>query len=248
MANHFSALGFNVHSKHELGALANYALQEGAQIESLNGDYIWWSPGRGIELWFQINPQKRVMGMNPHFSHNARMTVGLTQLITRSTFNQMEGAFYGWANPQEGGDGDYPFVFDLPDFDLQRHLVLPAVKQVQIAAFAHELTIFANEASYTASQPQLAPQAFVPIGLVQKIDGEEIPDDARPTAMAILSGRIITSEQLKNPFTNLPFHWAKIETFGGEVDLVAASELVTTELRVGGIVHGTFWLSGRIQL
>ena len=247
MTNHFSALGFNVHSKHELGALANYALQEGAQIESLNGDYIWWSPGRGIELWFQINPQKRVMGMNPHFSHNARMRVGLTQLIARPTFNMMEGAFYGWANPQENSEGDYPFVFDLPDFDLQRHLSLPAVKEVQIAAFAHELTIFANESNYEASQSQLAPQAFVPVGLFQKIEGEEIPKDVGPTAMGVLSGRIISTEQLKNPFTNLPFHWAKVETFGGEVDMVVAPELVTTDLTVGGIVQGTFWLSGRIQ-
>lgn len=247
MANHFSALGFNVHSKQELGALANYALQDGAQIESLNGDYIWWSPGRGIELWFQINPQKRVMGMNPHFSHNARMKVGLTQLITRSTFNVMEGAFYGWANPQENGEGDYPFVFDLPDFDLQRHLSLPAVKEVQIAAFAHKLTIFGDETSYQASQSQLAPQSFIPMGLFQQIEGEEIPANVEPTAMALLSGRIVTAEQLKNPFTNLPFYWAKIETFGGELDMVAAPELVTEELKVGGIVQGTFWLSGRIQ-
>lgn len=51
---------------------------------------------------------------------------------------------------------------------------------------------------------------------------------------------------LINPATGASFHWAKVRTLGGEVDVVADPEVLNGSLVVGGVVNGSFWLSGRL--
>lgn len=56
-------------------------------------------------------------------------------------------AFHGWADPDDGNpeSGAYPFVFDAPDYILHDAVKLPAVFDVQLAAFAHELDAYASD-------------------------------------------------------------------------------------------------------
>jgi hypothetical protein len=175
------------------------------------------------------------------------MSVSLTRRFERAEDSPLEGAFRAWANPPAGrsDDGDYPFVFDAPDFDLHRELPLPHVGQLQIAAFAHTLEAFADEESYYAQQPQsprFAAESFFPAGLFHHQPGQVEP----PPAEALLVGRVVEHERIRNPFSGNHFHWARLRTLGGELDLVADPEVVQGSIYKGGILQASCWLSGRI--
>jgi hypothetical protein len=247
MASHMSTIGFQVSNEFDFGKLVNHALLNGTEIESANGMYIWWVAGRGVELWVQIDRDKSVVGVNPHFSHSGRMWVGLTQRLRRPDESSLEGAFHGWAAPQ-GDDpesGAYPFIFDAPDFDLHEELQLPSLRQVQVAAFAHELEAFVDEDSYYASQAEgvrFAAESFIPAGLFSLGHNGGGP----PAAQAVLAGTVLAWENITNPFSGRPFHWARVRTLGGEIDIVTDPSILIGELVEGGIVRGSFWLSGRI--
>jgi hypothetical protein len=153
--------------------------------------------------------------MNPHFSGTARMKVRITNPVRRAGQTALDGAWHGWADPggEMGDDGCYPFVFDSPDFHLAR-VTPPFVAEVQLAAFAHELTIFENEADYNADgeadRPKLAVESCIPSGLFKPGGGETEP----PEAYGIFTGRILETERRINPLTDPPFHWALVKTLG----------------------------------
>jgi hypothetical protein len=247
MASHMSSIGFAVQSERHFGDLVNHAIRHGAMFESANGAYIWWVAGRGVELWIQIDAGQNVVGLNPHFRRTSRMAMALTARVARPEESPLEGAFHAWANPAAGDpeSGDYPLVFDAPDFDLYRQLPLPHFTHVQLAAFAHELSAFPDEAAYYAAQtdePKWAAAAFVPTGLFHPADG----NGSTPPAHALLAGRVVQHEPIRNPYSGQRFQWARVYTLGGEIDVVADPAIVAGDITTGGVIRGSFWLSGRL--
>ena len=245
MPNHFSALGITVQSEDTFNELIYQTATSGTVIATPPGLYIFWAMGGGVELWAQATHERRLLGLNPHFSGSARMRVGITNRVERASDTELDGAFHGWANP--AGDaldsGDYPFVVDVPDSDTYADLALPAVHTMQIAAFAHTLSVFADEEAYRSAPqeqegPRWATESFVPVGLFET-SGE-------PPAHAMFTGRVLEAALRTNPATGASFFWALVRTLGGEIDVVADPELVQAPLVAGGVVQGMFWLSGRI--
>ena len=119
--------------------------------------------------------------------------------------------------------------------------------ETQIAAFVHELAVFRSVAEYLASQTgemKFAPESFIPSGLFRP-GGESIDP---PKAQAIFTGRILESEMRMNELTNQPFQWVLVETLGGVFDVVADPEFIEFAPPPGGILLGSFWLSGRLLL
>ena len=83
--------------------------------------------------------------MNPHFEGESIVRVGLTGRITR----RGDGAMGGFmAGPTRPGPSRIPAVtpsfFDAPDFRLHDGLAFPLTTQARIAAFAHEVSLFAS--------------------------------------------------------------------------------------------------------
>src|SRR5262249_52963145 len=161
--------------------------------------------------------------------------------------SELDGSFHGWADP--AGDapdtGCYPFVFDAPDYRLHEDLSLPALKEIQIAAFAHEIAAFETVAAYEASEtgdPKSASQSFIPSGLFTPAGDSTVP----PQARAIFAGHVLAADEKINVLTGHAFYWALVETFGGAYDVVIDSDLLPGVPVVGGVISGSFWLSGRI--
>ena len=75
------------------------------------------------------------------------------------------------------------------------------------------------------------------------MDGETL--DA-PRAYVILIGHVLESATLQNHLTHLPYHWALLETHGGMLDVVVDPALLPETPPQGGVMMGSFWLSGRI--
>lgn len=243
MPSHLSDIGFHVESDQDFEELALQACREGQTFPNSTGTYVRWAPGAGVELWAQLDQDDEVIGLNPHFQGESSMKVGLTERVSRPNDSPLDGAFYAWANPQtdDPQSGEYPFVFDVPNYQLCNPR-LPTIVQVQLAAFAHSLETFESEAAYEQSQSEVkfASQSFIPAGLFTP-DGEMTEP---PQAHAIFTGHVLETSLITNPVTDAIFCWARVQTLGGEVDVVADPETLEGTIVKGGVLSGSFWLSG----
>ncbi|HEU4742716.1 MAG TPA: hypothetical protein VFS50_14075 [Meiothermus sp.] len=247
MPSHFSSIGFPIGGREDFEKLALQVVNEGQSVQSPRGSYFYLRAERA-ELWASLTPDRELIGVAPHFAGSAVMRVGLTSRLESPDMEGLEGSFYGWADPA-GGDyentGAYPFVFEAIAFATQAQLQLPALVEVQLTAFAHELTAYSSEAAFDEAQGQneakFAPQSFFPTSLFQSQSEGEIPE-----AYAMFYGHVRETARLVNSFTQQPYHWAKVETLGGEIDVVADPQVLQGDLAVGGVVSVYGWLSGRI--
>ncbi len=245
MPSHFSSIGFPVQDQDELQGLAARAIESGRRIETASGAYVQWRERNGAEVWVQLDRDGAVIGVNPHFAGRAAIRVGLTREVFRQGFSLLDGAFYGWVNPTDGTsrDGEYPLVFDSPDFLVHRPN-LPAVLDAQIAAFAHEIQVYADEKAYEDAGASLAPEAFIPSGLFTPSMESIEP----PNADAIITGRVVQCSTFTNWVTGSKYEWALVHALGGEFDVVIDPGILQTGIHPGNIVTGSFWLSGRLRL
>jgi hypothetical protein len=247
MPSHFSTIGLPVASVEEANALANRVGSLAEELPAPSGVYFRWSDPSGAELWLQVSADNELIGMNPHYAGRSAVRVGLTARLPSAEPNELDGSFQGWADPT--GDapdtGCYPFVFDAPDYRLHEGLSLPARKEVQIAAFAREIVAFKSVAAYDASQTgdlKYASQSFIPSGLFAAAGDSTIPRRAQ----AIFTGHVLAADEKVNVLTGRAFYWALVETLGGAYDVVIDSRGLSGVPAVGGVLSGSFWLSGRI--
>jgi hypothetical protein len=245
MPSSFSSLGFPLEMdtsyQHRLLKVA----LTGEQLRFGDGSYVRWSPGAGIEIWLHVR-HREVVGLAPHFVGSASMRIGITDRISRPEESPFAGAMRAWANPpgEEPDDGDYPFVFDLPDPNRFSGVELPRITSVQLAAFAHSFDHFRDSAAFDAAQQsssglKYAAESFIPSGTF-------VNEGQAPGAFAIFNGRIRRAERRFNPFSNAPFWWVQVTTLGGDVDVVVDPSILKEDPFIGGIAGGSFWLSGRL--
>ncbi|MDA1185051.1 MAG: hypothetical protein O2930_10465 [Acidobacteria bacterium] len=249
MPSQFSTLGFQVTSGEDLAELASSVADRATTIQARDGQYLRWAPPSGEELWLQVKSNGDAMGLNPHFTGKSSVRTAVEARITRETHTPLDGTFLAWANPPEGAltGGDYPFAFDCPDADTFGRLSLPAVVDVQIAAFAQNVTVFQTEALFAASQAaegmEFEPRSFIPSGLISP-EGHPVNP---PEPHALFVGGVLEAEERRNTATGVAFWWALVETVGGTFDVVIDPALLTAPPQVGNVLSGWFWLSGRLR-
>ena len=247
MASNFSTIGMPVASAEEMNAMAAHIGPLAEPLTAPGGTYFRWSDPSGAEMWLQVNADNELIGINPHYAGQSAVRVGLTARLPSAGPSELDGAFHGWAAPT--GDapdtGCYPFVFDAPDYRLHEELALPSHRMVQVAAFAQDVAAFKTIAAYEASQAgdvKLGSRSFIPSGLFKPTGESIVP----PEALAILAGHVLAVDQKVNGLTGCAFYWALVETYGGTYDVLIDLRLLTSPPVVGGVISGSFWLSGRI--
>lgn len=225
-------------------ALAEKAIPAAEAVRGVTGRYLRFRGGGGEELWLQEDADGALIGINPHFSGRGAVRVGVVSVVRRATDTPLDGAFYGHVDPEvhHPESGVCPFVFDCPDFGARAHLRLPSIVTAQVAAFAHEISLHATVADFEASESELASRSFLPTGLFTPAMEKRDP----PDAFALMTGHIVEALEKVNPLTGSRYFWALVETLGGRYDVVIDPTIVTSAPRVGGVISGTFWLSGRI--
>jgi len=245
--SNLSDIGFPVQSEQDVNVLITETIKRVESIECPQGFYLRFADASGAEIYLQGNLEQELIGFNPHFDGRSRRKVALTKMIERDS-SILDGGFHAWANPKDNDSetGDYPFVFDVPDFRMIENLQLPHACEIQLTAFAsNDFKIYASGKDYfyaQDSEPKFAAKSFIPSGLF-------LPDDTAiepPRPVGIFAGEIKEFELKTNELSNGKFYWFLVDTLGGEVDVVADLKLVSTEPRIGGIVSGQFWLSGKI--
>jgi hypothetical protein len=244
--SHLSSIGFPVGSEDEAQALVGRVASDAEELGTPDGSYLRYSDASGAELWLHLDAQGVVVDMHPHYAGDAAMPVAVTRRIARADGGPLGGAFHGWADPadEDPESGSYPFVFDAPEPALHADLELPCVTVVQLAAFAHELAVFADDDAYAEHTEGLevpyAAESFIPSGLF--VTG----DEPEPAAEAFLTGTVVAARGRMNETTGDAFWWARVRTLGGELEIVADPVLLSGPVAAGAVVQGSFWLSGRL--
>ena len=259
MPSHFSTLGMAVDGEDELLQLAEAIGPLAQPVGFDGGTYFHWHDPSGAELWLQVNADNEFTGISPHFAGQSRVIVRLAHRVRAADAGPFDGGFYAWADPAgESDDADtpdvqgvYPMVVDSPEFARLAPLDLPVTVPMQIAAFAHEVEAYDTEADFDAAQtsegadgPRMAAESFIPSGLFHPDGGQT----SLPEARVILNGRVLSSERRTNVFTKQPFVTALVQTVGGTYDAVIDVSLLDRAPKVGGILSGSFWLSGRVVI
>jgi hypothetical protein len=251
--SNLSDIGFPVKSEQDVNQVIMDILNH---LESIpcppHGFYFRFADRSGAEIYLQTNSAQEILGFNPAFAGKSRRKVGLTKKIERDT-SPLDGAFHGWAEPAENdfeASGAYPFVFDVPDFRTKENTDLTEIKEIGLTAFASsDFQVFGSGEDFDSGRGEgqkFASRSFIPSGLFSFDENGESVEITPPQAHGILTGEIKEFERRTNEFTGTGFYWFLIETFGGEADIVADIDLVRSEPKVGGIVRGSFWLSGKL--
>ncbi len=247
--SNFSNIGFNVSTQKEFQQLLEKAYRTSNAIKINEGAYSVYTDISGAQLFIQFDKTNSCIGANPHFKGISKRIVCLTNALERPE-SELDGAFHCWADPSEENNPDsgaYPFVFDLPDFKTFGQIDFPKNHDIQLTAFAQELSIYDSEKEYEESQTteqKWATQSFVPSGLFSF--GEEEKDPNPPQATGMFTGIIKQFDKKRNELTSEEFYWLLVETLGGEVDVVADIRFFEKAPVLNGIVQGLFWLSGQL--
>lgn len=249
--SNLSDIGFPVQNSEDVNVLITETINRVEAIKCSQGFYLRYADASGAEIYLQGNNNQELIGFNPHFAGKSKRKVGLTKKIERES-SELDGGFKAWANPS-GEDvevsSEYPFVFDVPDFRTIDEIRLPKIQEIQLTAFAsNDFKIFADEKEYDASQEsqlKYASKSFIPSGLFAFNEQDESTDLNAVRPVGIFTGEIKEFELKTNELSNEKFYWFLADTLGGEVDVVADPKLILSEPKIGGIVSGQFWLSGR---
>lgn len=229
MPSHYSTIGLDVTEE-----LLLDLCERATSIETEAGTYYRWTSDSGAELWIQADLDGELVGAHPHFTSDARARIRLDERVEREGDSILDGAYSGWMH-----DEAYPLIFDCANFH-QKPLALPANASVQIAAFAHQLWTFESPEHFMKSQTRevkFASQSFMPASVL---------DDSDDVAEAFFAGHVTAAAAKTNAITGLTFHWMRVDTLAVTFDVVADPEVAPLPV-VGGVVQGTFWLSGYVD-
>lgn len=248
--SNLSDIGFPVRHEQDVNEVIMSVLNHVSEIRCPRGFYLKFSDSSGAEIYLQGNREQELIGFNPHFAGKSRRKVGLTRAIEREA-SELDGGFHAWANPSSEdveNSGEYPFVFDLPDFRTVPEFNFPKIVEIQMTAFAsNDFTVFDSEEDFYNSQekePQIASKSFIPSGLFQP--NKEMTETIPPRPIGIFAGEIKDFELKTNTLTGAQFYWFLVETLGGETDVVSDPKWLTKEPKISGIVNGQFWISAQI--
>lgn len=250
--SNLSDIGFPTPDEQAINEMIMHVLEVAKPEKVARGFYLIYTDRSGAEIYLQGNTEQELIGFNPHFAGKSRFTVGLTNSIERDS-SALDGGFHAWANPSAEDaeiSGEYPFVFDVPDFRAVEIAEFPRIAEIQLTAFAsNDFQIFAGEEAYQAAQEselKYASKMFVPVGLfaVDEKNGSLDLSVVRPVGK--LAGEIREFELRTNELSGETFYWFLVDTLGGAADVVVDPKYVPAEPKPGGIVSGTFWLSGRV--
>lgn len=247
--SNLSDIGFPVRGEQDVNDVIMRVLENVSEIRCPPlGAYYVFADASGAAMYLQGNQSQELIGFNPHFEGKSRRAVSLMNALEKES-SELDGAFHAWAEPKDENpeSGEYPFVFDAPDFRVYEKQEFPQKCEIQLSAFAsNEFQIFASEQDFYDSQDsemKFAAKSFIPSGLFNFNKDQTQP----PLAFGVFTGEIREFELKTNKMTGENFYWFLVDTLGGEIDVVADPKLITIEPSVGGYLSGQFWLSGKIK-
>lgn len=238
----FRTIGYTVNSAEDLMRWASFAQSHGKKIDIPNkGAYYCLRSESGAELWAQSNLNNQIMGLHPGFSGVSEIQIKAEPFINEQ-FTVLDGGYDCWLITDEQ---EYPLIFEAPNF-----CEIPTENNVieyaaQVSAFAKEVSIFNDQEEMNSDSKfgSWASKSFVPIGTFPSLENDT---DFTPGPIAFFTGFIKSVELRKNEITNVSFYWFLIDSLSAEYDVLVDPQLINKQPKVGQILAGKFYLSGKI--
>ncbi len=226
--------------------------EHGEVLEAGGFKYLKWVIGDNLEISTQIKDGKPELIYNSYYTGETRMTVALIEKTPRQKTMLSDGAFLCRGRGFAGRDyvgGRNPFIFDTGEYHLYDGLELPRLSTVQLTAFGFQVTGYEDEEAYDDAYPTDANgfcwdyRHFIPELMWDKERGE---GGELQAANAEVSGFVEDTAILTNPLTGIDFCWARLDTIGGELDVVCPPSRLEGFLVKGGIAVARSYLFGRL--
>jgi hypothetical protein len=244
--SHFNSVGFPVSSQMEFERLLKMAFENGQAVPFLNGKYVVWEPGEGVQLWVKVK-NRVVLGCSPYYRGEGTLKVEIQGFYTRpEDIATIDGALLGNALPVDAVHSSFPLIVDIPGFEATASRVAPRqTVTLQATAFAREMNCFADSATFSRWQRT---QENAPDPESVQFPGLSVPSSSGiAPAEARITARVLKARRLTNPITQQSFIVLVIAApGGGTIDVVANPQVASGELLAGGIIQGDFLLSGSV--
>ena len=192
----------------------------------------------------QFDAENALIGVNPHFGGKSKVRVLLVDHLESGT--PLDGRFHGWADPEKAEAEKSGRITRSCSMLLMRPAI-PNCRSLPRSMFKSRRSpttfqVYPSSKAYEASQTGdrwHTSQQFIPSGLMNSGN-----DGMR--AEAAFTGLVQPTAMRKNQLTGSEFVWCLVTSTGGSFDIVADPEILPKLPPVGGVVSGTFWLTGRI--
>lgn len=246
MPSHCSDMGFSFNNADEYTAFLQKIFDGGKDVPSKNGNYRKIVIDEKIEFWIQrmrsglFKRKSRIAGVEFHFSSANSTLVRFDHWIKPK--ENLSGEAYVWAI--YNGEELFPMVINMPDADLHIGLKNGDKIKVQLACFSEETSLFDTKEDYEKSQttePKYSAEFFIPSGTFSP-DGTE----KKPTSDIMFSGYILSAEKRTNSYTSEGYYYFAVRCQGIVFDVLADTAFITREPKIGGILSGSFWVSGKV--
>ena len=249
MPSHYSDMGISINSKEDMKSFI-FARAKESKVHNIKGGILGVADIDGrIEFWIAGNEewQLQAVSFNAISGNCNQLRIGEIVDKENEPFPAISAWFSSASSPgeQESFDLEYPVVFEAVNYGLLGAIPAGARCGVQLTAYAESLRIYSDDFALSqAPSPYsaMAPESLIPSGMFSP-DGEDI---VPPSARAIINGHILSGEHHFNSKGGL-WYWHIIVTcLGCTFDILAADDLVSESPQRGGVVSGSFWLSGNI--
>ncbi len=254
--SHFTCIGFTISSPEELKSIVNSVVEKGESIQLRRGCYYLWQSGLfGAELWIHVDDLHMFTGMTPHFDGKSDLLVKSAREMSKSGSLSLGGFAKGLIEDKRlrSQRNREPFVFEMVDrgrYDPfqrldDRSFAFPSISHVQLTALAYRVDFYETDDDYRMSQRgglELLTEAFIPGATIHP----DFSNTNRLESAASITGRVIEHRDLVNPFSNNKYRWILLKTLGGTVDVVVDQDGLNKSIADGGVISGTFWLTGKL--
>jgi len=251
MSTPLSSIGFTLNTPEESWQLATVVAEKGRRVGTADGNYVVLTTDCGSELWAKLDADNRPYSIVPHFAGQTKSQILLTQRI-RYNDRLLDGRFLGWINPSQGTfgfggpPGDYPLLFEAPDYAFYTFMDVPCTVTVQLAAFAQSIETCPSLEVYNSRADRTWPAETLLASGAAGLHGYQRGDQNPHANEAFITGIVEASQTFENPLTHGYFQWARVKVMGGYFDICVDVGLLATGLAAGQVISGNFWLSGRL--
>ncbi len=247
MTGRYRVVGLGGIGKEKLSNMLDDHLVGSRFFDANGANYLRVGMGASLVYWIAFgheNGHLVAVDEDIHFHTKQRCMIHYCKILERDDFMGMMGLVRIHLLLKEMGM-DIPLNVNVPMLRVTEMLEYGNGYYAQIAGYAEAATCWPSAEAYEASCPDthyLAVEHVIPTGTFPKNDEEE----SEQSSHALLGGRITAVERCTNSFTNKDYWHVTISSLGDAFDLLIALEALDAEPVVGGVLHGSFWLSAML--
>ena len=255
MANNLSCIGFDFDDAEEFQAkMLELATATVERVPCEAGDYGIWRSRTGAEIWLHVpmlgteDNAADIAGLTPFFEGTCETGIEIEARVNRADDNAFEGAFHAWVLSAADGSQSFPVIFDAVDFAAHGARETPFQVHARLVGFVHAGEAFADLGAFEAASNAgsdgiaFAPKAFIPVGMFMD-EGEETGE---MSSVMLLTGEVVEHRLATNEASGGMFHAIVLDTLDMRIDLVAAPEAISGEIRTGGYLRVSGQMFGRL--